>query len=194
MGSNRKKLYVIVFSIVIIGCIWAFASAAIITKNFKLDIVNNVVGKEELKVRGVFVTETKEGEKYWEIFADEAQMDSENRTAILYKPIGNFYDKNEVVMSFKSDKGTYEEETKKITLYDNTLIVYKDGTNVTANKFIWAGKDEDIIAQDNVVISRSDGAFVIKGQEAVLSNNMTHFMIKDKTESKVYDADGVKLK
>lgn len=194
MGSNRKKLYVIVFSIVIIGCIWAFASAAIITKNFKLDIVNNVVGKEELKVRGVFVTETKEGEKYWEIFADEAQMDSENRTAILYKPIGNFYDKNEVVMSFKSDKGTYEEETKKITLYDNTLIVYKDGTNVTANKFIWAGKDEDIIAQDNVVISRSDGAFVIKGQEAVLSNNMTHFMIKDKTESRVYDADGVKLK
>lgn len=194
MGSNRKKLYVIVFSIVIIGCIWAFASAAIITKNFKLDIVNNVVGKEELKVRGVFVTETKDGEKYWEIFADEAQMDSENRTAILYKPIGNFYDKNEVVMSFKSDKGTYEEGTKKITLYENTLIVYKDGTSVTANKFIWAGKDEDIIAQDDVVITRADGAFVIKGQEAVLSNNMTHFMIKDKTESRVYDADGVKLK
>ena len=194
MGSNRKKLYIIVFSIVIIGCIWAFASAAIITKNFKLDIVNNVVGKEELKVRGVFVTETKDGEKYWEIFADEAQMDSENRTAILYKPIGNFYDKNEVVMSFKSDKGTYEEGTKKITLYENTLIVYKDGTSVTANKFIWAGKDEDIIAQDDVVITRADGAFVIKGQEAVLSNNMTHFMIKDKTESRVYDADGVKLK
>jgi hypothetical protein len=27
-----------------------------------------------------------------------------------------------------------------------------------------------------------------------LSNNMTHFTIKNKTESKVYDADGVKLK
>ena len=41
---------------------------------------------------------------------------------------------------------------------------------------------------------RADGAFVIKGQEAILSNNMTHFTIKDKTESRVYDADGVKLK
>lgn len=194
MGSNRKKLYIIVFSVIIIGCIWAFAAATIITKNFKTDIINNAVGKEELKVRGVFVTETKEGQKYWEIYADEAQMDSENRVAVLYNPVGNFYDENNVVMSFKSDKGTYEEETKKITLYENTLIVYKDGTNVTANKFIWAGKDEDIVAQNDVVISRADGAFVIKGQEAILSNNMTHFTIKDKTESRVYDADGVKLK
>lgn len=194
MGSNRKKLYFIVLILVLAGCIWAFTASTIITKNFKADIINNVASKEELKARGVFVTETKDGEKYWEIFADEAQMDSETRVAILYNPVGNFYDKGEVVMSFKSNMGTYHEETKKIVLYENTLIVYKDGTYVTANNFIWQGKDKDIIAKDNVVITHADRNFIIKGNDAVLSNKMTHFTIKDKTKSTIYNSDGVKLK
>ena len=192
--SKRNKLYIILFAIVLLGCIWAFASAAFITKSFKADIINNIAEKQELKVRGIFVTETKDGEKYWEIYADEGQVDSETKVALLYNPVGNFYDKGEVIMSFKSDKGTYQEDTKKIILYDNTLMVYKDGTNVTANKFIWAGKDNEIIAKDNVVITKTDGSFLIKGQEASLSNNMTHFTIKNKSESRLYNTNGVAIK
>ena len=194
MGSNRKKLYFIVFILVLAGCLWAFTASTIITKNFKAEIINNIAQKEELKARGIFVTETKDGEKYWEIFADEAQMDSETKIAVLYNPIGNFYDNSEVIMSFKSDKGTYQEETKKIILYENTLIVYKDGTYVTANKLIWQGKDKDIIAKDNVIITNANRNFIIKGSEAILSNNMTHFTIKDKTKSTIYNSDGVKFK
>ena len=192
--SKRNKLYLILFIIVFVGCIWAFASAAFITRTFKADVLNKVAEKEELKVKGIFVTETNEGEKYWEVYADEGQMDSETKVAILYNPIGNFYENGEVVMSFKSDKGTYQEDTKKIILYENTLIVYKDGTNVTANKFIWQGKDNEIFAKDDVVITRTDGQFVIKGKEATLSNNMTHFTIKGNSESKIYSADGVNIK
>ena len=191
---KRNKIYTILFVIVVLGCIWAFAAAAFITKSFKTDIINNVAEKQELKVRGIFVTETKDGEKYWEIFADEGQVDSETKIAILYNPIGNFYENGEVIMSFKSDKGTYHEEGKKIILYDNVLMVYKDGTKVTADNFVWAGKDNEIAAKKNVVITRTDGQFLIKGNEASLSNNMTHFTVKGKSESRLYNSNGVKVK
>ena len=72
--------------------------------------------------------------------------------------------------------------------------MYKDGTHVTANKFIWAGQDNIIMAKGNVVISRADGQFIIKGQEAILDHDMTHFTIKNKSESRIYQTDGVKIK
>ena len=50
-------------------------------------------------------------------------MDSESKVVLLYNPIGNFYKDGEVVMSFKSDKGTYQEDNKKIVLYVTLTII-----------------------------------------------------------------------
>ena len=120
-------------------------------------------------------------------------MDSESKVVLLYKPLGNFYDKdNNVIMSFKSDKGTYQEDNKKIILYDNILIVYKDGTYVTADKLIWAGKDEDTVALGHVRIIQ-DGKVKTSGDKAILSNQMTHFSIDGETKTEIIDAAGSKL-
>lgn len=191
--KRRNKIYFALFVIIFVACIWAFVSAAVITKNFKRDIINSALEKEELKVRGLFVTETKEGQKYWEVYAEEGQVDSESKVVLLYQPIGNFYDKdNNVIMSFKSDKGTYQEDNKKIILYDNILIVYKDGTYVKADKLIWAGKDEDTVALGHVKIIQ-DGKVTTSGDKAILSNQMTHFSIEGQTKTEITDAAGSKI-
>ena len=72
-------------------------------------------------------------------------------------------------------------------MFANSLshIVYKDGTSIRADLIQWEGKDKDVKAKNNVVIIKPD-EFIIKSEEAVLTNNMTLFKVIGNVETKVY--------
>ena len=99
--------------------------------------------------------------------------------------IGNFYNNDEVVLSMESTKGTFNEETKRVVLYENTYIIYKDGTNVRANRFTWQGNDKDIVAQGNVVI-RKNNEIKTYSNEAYLGNSMKNIRIKGRSRTELY--------
>ena len=119
------------------------------------------------------------------MYAESGYYDNQNKVAILYNIIGNFYDKDEVVLSMESSKGTFDEATKKVVLYEDTFIIYKDGTNVKADRFTWQGNDKDIIAQGNVVIQRA-GEIRTFSNEAILGNKMTNVRIKGRSKTELY--------
>lgn len=183
--SKRKIAYIIILSTIVIGCAWAFISAGIITKNFKKEILKDAGEKQELNIQNLIITETKEDKKYWELYAESGYYDNQNKVAILYNVIGNFYDDDKVVLSMESTKGTFSEDTKKVVLYDNTYFIYKDGTDVRADRFVWQGNDKDITAQGNVVIRRS-GEIKTYSNEAVLGNKMTTVKIKGRSKTELY--------
>lgn len=183
--QKRKIAYIVILSLILIGCIWAFIMAGIITKNFKKDVLTSAGEKQELNIKNLIITETKNDEKYWELYAESGYYDSQNKVAILYDIIGNFYDKGKVVLSMSSTKGTFEELTKKIVLYDDTFIIYKDGTNVKANRFTWKGQDEDIVAEGHVVITRS-GELKTLSDKAVLGKQMTNVKIIGRSKTELY--------
>ena len=68
---KKDKFYVIIGSIVIIALLWAFISALFITKNFQRNIRENKLSNKKVYVQDLLLTETKDGKKYWEIFADK---------------------------------------------------------------------------------------------------------------------------
>lgn|SRR5574344_454330 len=183
--SKRKITYIVILSLILLGCIWAFVSAGIITKNFKKEVLKNAGEKQELNIQNLVITETKDDKKYWELYAESGYYDNQNKVAILYNVIGNFYDKDKVVLSMKSSKGTYSEDTKKVVLYDDTYFIYKDGTSVVANRFVWQGNDKDINASGNVRI-RKNGEIQTYSNEAVLSNKMTSIRIKGRSKTELY--------
>ncbi len=183
--SKRKIAYISILAIFIIGCVWAFIAAGIITKNFKKEALSDAGEKQKLNIENLIITETKEDKKYWELYAESGYYDNQNKVAILYNIIGNFYDKDEVVLSMESSKGTFDEATKKVVLYEDTFIIYKDGTNVKADRFTWQGNDKDIIAQGNVVIQRA-GEIRTFSNEAVLGNKMTNVRIKGRSKTELY--------
>ncbi len=183
--SKRKIAYIVILSTIVIGCAWAFISAGIITKNFKKEILKDAGEKQELNIQNLIITETKEDKKYWELYAESGYYDNQNKVAILYNVIGNFYDDDKVVLSMESSKGTFSEDTKKVVLYDNTYFIYKDGTDVRADRFVWQGNDKDITAQGNVVIRRS-GEIKTYSNEAVLGNKMTTVKIKGRSKTELY--------
>lgn len=183
--SKRKIAYIIILLIITLGCAWAFISAGVITKNFKKEVLQDAGTKQELNIENLVITETKDDQKYWELYAESGYYDNQNKVAILYNVIGNFYDNGKVVLSMESTKGTYSEENKKVVLYDDTYFIYKDGTDVRADRFVWQGNDKDIIAQGNVVI-RKNKEIKTYSNEAVLSNQMTTIRIKGRSRTELY--------
>ena len=183
--SKRKITYIVILSLVVLGCAWAFISAGVITKNFKKEAINNAGEKQKLNIENLIITETKEDKKYWELYAESGYYDSQNKVAILYNVIGNFYDDDKDVLSMESSKGTFSEETKKVVLYENSYFIYKDGTDVRADRFVWQGNDKDIVAQGNVIIRRN-GELRTFSNEAVLTNQMTSVRIKGRSKTELY--------
>lgn len=183
--QKRNIGYIVVFSIIVAACLWAFISAGIITKNFKKTLNDADYAKKEVDIESLLVTETKDGKKLWELFAENGHYDNKNNVAFLNKIIGNFYDEDKVVASFKSSQGTYNAETKQIVLYRDTVIVYKDGSNLSADRIVWAGKKLDIKAQGNVRVEKPHEA-IIYGSSAVLKHDLSDFKIQGRTRTELY--------
>lgn len=183
--KRRNIGYIVVFSIILIACLWAFISAGIITKNFKAKIKNEDFAKKEVDIESLLVTETKDGKKLWELFAENGHYDNKNNVAFLNNIIGNFYDKDKVVASFRSSQGTYNAEKKQIVLYNDTVIVYKDGSNVRANRIVWSGKNSDIKAEGQVRLEKPNQA-IIYGSDAILTHDLSDFKIQGRTRTELY--------
>ena len=183
--SKRKIAYIVILLAVVIGCSWAFIAAGVITKNFKKEALKSAGEKQEVNIKNLIITETKEDKKYWELYAEKGYYDNQNKVVILYNIIGNFYDKDEVVLSMESTKGTYNEDTKRVVLYDNSYFIYKDGTDVRADRFVWQGNDKDITAHGDVII-RKIGELRTFSNEAILSEKMTNIKIIGRSKTELY--------
>lgn len=183
--KKRNISYIIVFSIIIIACFWAFISASIITKNFKDKIIDQTYKNKEANIESLLVTETKDGVKYWELYADSGTYSDSDNIVLLEDLVGNFYDENKVKASFKADKGTYNATKKQIILYENVLLVYLDGTNISTDRLIYSGKDEDITAHGNIRIEKP-GEAIVMGSEAILKGDFSDFHIEGRTKTQFY--------
>ena len=191
---NKKKIYIILFSLIVLICLSGFIWSFVVTKDIR-NSQKTEKGAEKnqvVSVKNLVLTETKDEEIYWELYAVKGSYDSSKGTVILDNATGNFYNTdNEVVLSFESDLGTYNEETKQITLRGNTFVVAHDGSSIRADEIIFKGKGEDIIAKGNVVVSRNED-FVSYANQARFNSELTFFEISGKTQTNVYSEDEVK--
>ena len=151
---KKKRLYVIVF--LTIGGIlaWAFITAGVITHDFNRKQLAAQGDEQEAIVNGIILTETKNDQKYWEIYGETGKWDSRQGIAQLDKVIGNFYQDNEVSMSFESSKGTYNSQKGDIILYKDTFIVLKDGITLNADKLHWYNSHSPIVAEGHIKIQK----------------------------------------
>ncbi len=185
--GKKRVIYGIVFFILAGILFWAFITAGIITRNFNREQLIGTENRQELDISSIILTETKGDKKYWEIYGETGYYNSDNKVALLENVTGNFYssDKNEVSMSFESSKGTYNEEKKEIILYNNTHIVIKDGTSLYCDRLVWAGSQNDVIAEGNVKINRNN-ELIATAQKAIINPDYSNFKITGKTMTKLY--------
>ena len=183
---KKKRLYVIVF--LTIGGIlaWAFITAGVITHDFNRKQLAAQGDEQEAIVNGIILTETKNDQKYWEIYGETGKWDSRQGIAQLDKVIGNFYQDNEVSMSFESSKGTYNSQKGDIILYKDTFIVLKDGITLNADKLHWYNSHSPIVAEGHIKIQKGK-ELLSTADKIVINPDYSSFQIRGNTVSKVYE-------
>ncbi len=192
--KKRKLFAKILILVLLLAITWGFIWSWSITKTVRKNNSDDKMKNQHAIVKNIIATETKEEKKYWEFYAKSGEYDSEHNSVILNDVIGNFYDKDEnVVVSFKSSKGTYDEKTKKVELNGDNLFVGKDGSQLYADKLIWQGQDKDILANGNVQFIQPN-KLVTKSERAVFNSTLTNFKIIGKAKVKVYTDDETKKK
>ena len=184
--TRKRKLYLLAFIIFNAILLWAFITAAIITHNFNRNLLKGAEDRQEIDVSGIILTESKNGQKYWELYAETGSYNNKDNIAMLENIVGNFYKDKEVAMSFEATKGTYNEKKKQIILYDNTFIALKDGISLATDRLIWSGSDKDILVKGNIRINKGN-ELLSRGDEGIISSDYTHFKIIGKTQTQLYD-------
>ena len=183
--DSKKRSYLIAVLAVVFVMAWAFISAGVITANFNRSQLKNSEDEQKVDAAGIIITETKEGNKYFEIHGETGNYSNDHSIATLNNVIGNFYKQNKVAMSFQSSKGTYDENTGIITLYDNTYIVLEDGTSLNTDKLTWYGNDKETVAEGHVVIKK-DKDMIATAQKGVIDAGYEKFRIIGKTNTKIF--------
>lgn len=186
-SMGKKKIYTIIFTAFFAICAFGLIWSWWVTRDIRSNVEDALSQSQQVDVKNLVLTETKDGKKYWELYAKTGEYDSAAGLVNLNEIIGNFYNKDEeVVLSFESPKGSYFESEKVITLTGETLIVAKDGSSITANKFVWKGQNEDIVASEGVTINRNN-ELITKSDEAVFNSELTYFKVRGKTKSSIYE-------
>ena len=190
--SKKKKIYIILFSLLVLVCLFGFIWSFTVTKDIRKSQKKGEKKGEQSQVatvKNLILTETKDGAIYWELYAQKGSYNSQTGDVILTNATGNFYDENnKVVLSFESDLGTYDEKTKVIVLRGHTFIVAHDGSAIKADEIVWKGSDEDIIAKGNVIVNRNKD-FISTANRARFNSELTFFEITGDTQTNVYSTD-----
>lgn len=184
--SKKNKLYFVALFAIVGVLAWAFITAGVITHDFNRQQREANGESQDVVVNGIILTETQNEKKYWEIYGDTGRWNSNKSIAQLNGVIGNFYKENEVSMSFKSSKGTYNSDKGDITLYEHTVVALKDGITLKADKLHWIDSKSPIIAEGHVEVQKNT-QFIANANKIVISPDYGSFKILGNTVSKVYE-------
>lgn len=188
---DKKKLSYIIAVVLFVGVMgWAFISAGMISNSFSREQISGSKDEQRVDAMGVIITETKEGNKYFEIYGETGNYSNDRSIATLNNVVGNFYKDGEVAMSFQSSKGSYNEKEGSITLYENTYIVLKDETSLAADKLTWLGNDKETVAEGNVKI-RKGKELMATSEKCIIGAGYDKFKIVGKTQTKLFRDKGV---
>lgn len=184
--SKKKRLYFTI-ALTLFGILmWAFISAKVITHDFTRQQIAGKKDEQEAIVQGVILTETKDEQKYWEIYGETGKWDSSNGIAQLNNVLANFYKNNKVSMSLKSSKGTYDSKSHVITLYEKTYVVLDGGITLNADKLVWVNSSSPVVAEGHVIIKK-DRQLMSTADKIIISPGYENFKIIGHTVSKVYE-------
>ena len=189
--SKTTKIYIITAAVLVAVLAWAFIAALFLTHGLNRNALKGKENAQELTVNDIILTETREGVKYWEIYGETGQYDSDNKVAMLNRTIGNFYKDNEITMSYEAQSGSYNEVQNTITLTQDVFIAIKDNTTLKCDKLVWQGSDKEIIGEGHVRINRNN-ELVSNGEKVIISSDYSHFKLVGKTQSKIYDKNNKK--
>lgn len=183
--SKKTIISLIILACTILFSVWAYVVSSNLTRDVARLSTQGKVENEKLNVNELMLTETRNGAKYWEVYAQNAKYESLKSVAVLKDVTGNFYKNGKVIMSFKSPKALYEDKSKKVTLVGGATAITDSQVVINASQIGWAGKSEAIVASNKVRIVKPP-KFVLNTDKAIFKTDMSDFKMFGNSQTRVY--------
>ena len=143
--------------------------AFIVSKNIMKDINvsgHNSKSDEQVGLKELIITETRDGQKFWEVYADSGHYNNGTNVAVLNNITGNFYKEGKVVLSVASPIAVYDSDKKEITLKGGARAANDKDIYISADEICWAGANDEIKARGNVKIIRDNQVMTISNESS----------------------------
>ncbi len=192
MNNKMSKKFILSLLIIIIlltSSVWAFILSKRMTAGLKFDydVINlGEQNSEKINIKNLLITETKDYQKYWEVFATAGNFDSKKSNAKLKKINGNFYKDDKVILSFKAPKAIYNRKSREITLIGGVKAATNKNVYITADKMTWIGDKKEIEAEGNVFVNQNN-TFISKSDKAIFDAAFTKFRVYGQAQTKVFN-------
>jgi len=183
---KKTLLSAIIIGIFVSVIAWAMVVSYQITKQIdKNQSEGNTVSSENANVENLVITETKNGQKFWELFASEGQYDNKGNRASLVNIKGYFYNNNKRVLTFVSPNADYLVKNKEIRLFGGPKAVTESKIYISSNEMIWSDIDDKINAKGSVNIIKMP-KLVAKGDRAIFSPDFSKIKMIGNTTTYSY--------
>lgn len=186
--SKKHLIITIITGFLIILGYWAFNVSSKYTREIEPLTSNNThanAENESANIDDLVITETKDGQKFWELYASTGKYDNNQSGATLKKVTGNFYKGHNVVLSFSAPVATYIEKNKEINLTGGAKAITDKNIVITSNTMKWTGDKNEINNQGNVRIERTKD-IIITSDHAVFNTDFTKFAVIGHSKTTVY--------
>jgi lipopolysaccharide assembly outer membrane protein LptD (OstA) len=140
---------------------------------------------DKARIEELVIIETKDGVKFWEVYADSGYYDGTGQNAILTDIKGNFYRDGNVVLSFDAPIAVYTSKDKEIRLKGGTRAATKNDVLITAKELSWKGSQDEIVAQGDVKIRKSED-LLITSDSSIFNTDFTKIKLKGNSFTNVY--------
>lgn len=185
--NKKRKIYLGIFVLITGVLLWAFITAGVITSNFNRSLIKSDTDNQKIEVSSMIINESDKGQKIFEVYGETGNYSSDHKIANLNNLIGNFYKDNKVSMSFQSSKGAYDEATKNLKMYENTLIVLSNDVTISADTITYYSKTKNITATGHVKINQN-GNFISTANRAFVDSDFKTFRIIGNAKTNIYES------
>ena len=122
------------------------------------------------------IVEEKDGVKLYELDATKMTVDAATQNAEFENIHGKFYQEDGKFVELTAQRGFYDRQSGDIHVEGDVVVTDSEGAKLTSGKLDWRGKDEILIATENVKISKED--MRAYGDIAEATNGLRHFKLK----------------
>ncbi|MDD3012480.1 MAG: LPS export ABC transporter periplasmic protein LptC [Candidatus Gastranaerophilales bacterium] len=176
--SKKLKILLSILVAIIVLSTWAFLVSIKLTENVKRVPEEQPISDENAAVQDLVLTESKNGKKFWEIYATSGDYDNLSEQVHLKNVKGNFYKNDKVVLSFDSPVATYFDRKKEVKLSGGARAATDNNILISAKELYWKGNNEEIVAKGNVKIIRSSINLIVTGNESSFTPKMSQIKMK----------------
>lgn len=183
--SKKSILFAIIILILIALSYWAYSTSGNITDNAGKISQNTSPDSEKVNIEDMVITETREGQKFWEIYAESGRYENNANQAILSNIKGNFYKNGKVVLSFEASQGTYNGKSKEVKLIGGIKALTDKDIFIEAKELGWIGHTDKMTAKGNVKI-RKGADFLTFADAATFTTAFSDVKVQGHSQTNVY--------